>query len=972
MSAEGAEGARTRGTVPGPGGTGKLLDGLEGGRSRLVTVEGGAGCGRSTVLDRLVASAVERDGLGTALVRCGREEASSDWGVVRQLLDALPGPVDPSRAPHRLALRDENWFAAVRENDPWEICQRLYWLLAERAAERPLVLAFDDVHWCDARSLRFLGHLVRRLHQLPVLLAVSVDPAERSAADELLADVVNAPQRLCWSPGPLGRSDVAALVRRFRDDDGDAVVDACLDVTAGVPGLVAEVLRALPRATAGETPAEAVRRCAPPAVATAALSRAARHGADAAHGLRVLSVLRSPVPARQAARLLDLGPAEAADTLALLERLGYVSVGPEGVLVAPEVLRRAVGQRLSPSERHRAESLAAGVLAGRPEALNEAAGHLLAVLPEGDAGHAEILQASGRRMLAAGRYPDAARLLRRALEEPPADDRRAEVLADLGLAELYRDPRSATGHLRSAVAGALSPEERLLWKMRLAHALAITGEAAEAHRVLSSELERTPLRSSHELIRRASAELFFLALSDDDIARVRHRPAGEGGPGGVRRRKPPVPEEPPLPARAVRLSRASRALAGAFACRPSGELVEGIHEALSSGPEPTDESSMGWLAIGSILLWADDLTAAERVFGRAAEEAERWNAPLPRYTALWLHGLVCVNAGRLDEAGALTATAAGLARARPWDVWRAGPAVVAMRLAEERGSGPAPAAGPFADEPGGDFPRLWVADLALAGRGRLRVVEGDTSGGLADLLEAGRRLTGIGCLNPAMSAWRSAAALALAGLGRADEARPLAEEEVRLARAWGAPRALSVALRRRGVLRGGDQGLKDIGEALSLLADGRFPLESARALLARGRLHRSRRAHEPARDALTEAYRLAGKCGAERLSGRVREELLAVGGRPRVSRPGDSPPLAPGEWRVARLAANGATNQEIAGHLYLARRTVEAHLTSVYRKLGIRGRSQLPKALERFGEVPVDGGDGAAPMVTEIVAERPR
>ncbi|MET9800382.1 AAA family ATPase [Streptomyces sp. NPDC006368] len=968
MFEEHGEGTQEGRNPVGPGGTGELLDELERGESRLLVVEGGPGHGRSTALERLVASARRRERMDAALVRCGREEASFDWGLVRQLLDALPWPAGESPVRNRLVLRDEHWFAAVREGDPWETLQRLYWLIAERAAERPLVLAVDDVHWCDAPSLRLLGQLVRRLHQLPVLLAVSVDPAEWSGAEQLLIDVVNAPRRLRWSPPALGRGEVAALAWEFLDDDGDAVVDACLDVTGGVPGLVVEALRTASRAPAGETPEDAVRRCAPSEVATAALSRAAWHGEAAARALRALSVLRNPVPARQAARLLNLEPAESADTLALLERLGYLEVGPDGVLIGPEVLRRAVRARLSPSERHRAESLAARVLVGRPEALNEAAGHLLAVLPEGDARHVEILQASGRRMLAAGRYPYAARLLQRALEEPPADEDRAEILADLGLAELYRDPRSAVEHLRPAVAGAGSPQERLLWTLRLTHALAITGQAAEGHRVLWAELERTPLRSGHELVRRAAAELFFLVLSDDDIARARHQSVGESDWTGAPRQKAPL-----LPARAVRLSRASRALAGAFACRTSGELVGGIHDALSSGPEPTDESSMGWLAIGSILLWADDLTAAERVFGRAAEEAERWNAPQPRYTALWLHALAAVNAGRLAEARRLTATAVGLARERPWDVWAAGPSIVAMRLAEECGGEPAPAFGPLVGEPGGEFPRLWVADLALAGRGRLRVVEGDVSGGLADLLEAGRRLTAIGCLNPAMSPWRSAAALALARLGRADEAHPLADEEVRLARAWGAPRALAVALRRRGVLRGGDRGLADVEESLSLLADRRFPLESARTLLAQGGLHRSRRSHDPARDALTEAYRLAGQCEADRLAGRIREELLAVGGRPRVSRSGGPSPLAPAEWRVARLAANGATNQEIAEHLYLARRTVEAHLTSAYRKLGIRGRSQLPEALRRFDdESPESDDDALAGGGTEIPAGRPR
>ncbi|RDG35629.1 AAA family ATPase, partial [Streptomyces corynorhini] len=532
MSEEHGEGTQESPASVGPGATGGLLDGLERGEARLVVVEGGPGSGRSTALEGLVAAARRRETLDAVLVRCGREEAAYDWFLVRQLLDVLPAPAGEPRERHRLVPRDERWFAAVREGAPGETLQRLYWLVAERAAERPLVLAVDDAHWCDAQSLRLLGQLVRRLHHLPLLLAVSVDPAECSDDDQLLGDVVTAARRLRWSPAPMGRAEVAALAGQWVDGDVEAAVDACLAVTDGTPGLVVETLRTAARAPAGLPPAQAIRRCAPPAVAAAVLSRAARHGTAAVRAVRALSVLRTPVPARQAARLLDLGAAEAADTLALLERLGYLSAGPDGVLIGPEVLRRAVRARLSPSERHRAESLAAGVLIARPEALNEAAGHLLAVLPEGDARHAEILRASGRRMLAAGRYPRAARLLRRALEEPPADDDRAEILADLGLAELYRDPRSAVEHLRPAVAGAGSPQERLLWTLRLTHALAITGQAAEGHRVLWAELERTPLRSGHELVRRAAAELFFLVLSDDDIALARRRPSDGGGGEG--------------------------------------------------------------------------------------------------------------------------------------------------------------------------------------------------------------------------------------------------------------------------------------------------------------------------------------------------------------------------------------------------------------------------------------------------------
>ena len=77
--------------------------------------------------------------------------------------------------------------------------------------------------------------------------------------------------------------------------------------------------------------------------------------------------------------------------------------------------------------------------------------------------------------------------------------------------------------------------------------------------------------------------------------------------------------------------------------------------------------------------------------------------------------------------------------------------------------------------------------------------------------------------------------------------------------------------------------------------------------------------------------------------------------------------LTAGEERVAGMAAGGSTNEEIAAHLYLARRTVEAHLTSVYRKLGIRGRSQLPAALERLDPdglpgLPLSAAEAGLPL----------
>jgi DNA-binding NarL/FixJ family response regulator len=140
-------------------------------------------------------------------------------------------------------------------------------------------------------------------------------------------------------------------------------------------------------------------------------------------------------------------------------------------------------------------------------------------------------------------------------------------------------------------------------------------------------------------------------------------------------------------------------------------------------------------------------------------------------------------------------------------------------------------------------------------------------------------------------------------------------------------------------------------------------LREAHALHQRGStLVRLGRADE-ARSALREALDLADRCGATVLSRTVRDDLRRAGARPRRTRLAGVESLTDSERRVAQLAAAGLSNAEIAGTLVVARRTVETHLTSVYRKLEIASRDELGEAMARDGPLPGPGGasDGAAP-----------
>jgi hypothetical protein len=121
----------------------------------------------------------------------------------------------------------------------------LYWLAAGLASERPLVLAIDDLQWCDTASLRFVVYLSRRLDGLPLLVLATLRTGERHEDDDLLAEVLLDPSTAVVRPGPLTREGTAELVRRRLGEPAPLFLTACHTTTAGNPLLLRQLLRAL-------------------------------------------------------------------------------------------------------------------------------------------------------------------------------------------------------------------------------------------------------------------------------------------------------------------------------------------------------------------------------------------------------------------------------------------------------------------------------------------------------------------------------------------------------------------------------------------------------------------------------------------------------------------------------------------------------------------------------------------------------
>jgi DNA-binding CsgD family transcriptional regulator len=234
----------------------------------------------------------------------------------------------------------------------------------------------------------------------------------------------------------------------------------------------------------------------------------------------------------------------------------------------------------------------------------------------------------------------------------------------------------------------------------------------------------------------------------------------------------------------------------------------------------------------------------------------------------------------------------------------------------------------------------------LVVRARLRHGTGDLDGALDDLAEATRRLSAFGPASMNDQPPRLHRALLQHASDDREAAAATADEGIAVAERWGTPGALGEALRVQGVITGDVEVLRD---AVSHLAASPLRLEHAAALADLGGLLRRSAARRDAREPLRAALDLARECGADGLAERAAGELEATGARvpPRSGSGRDA--LTPSEQRIAHMAADGATNKEIAQALFLSVKTIEMHLSHTYRKLDIGSRRELPAAMTEQG-----------------------
>jgi DNA-binding CsgD family transcriptional regulator len=915
-----------------------------GGRGSVVAIEGPPGIGKSRLVAACGRLAEERE-MYTISVRATELERSYPYGIVRQTADSVAlDKTDEERSAlftgaARLALPILDPGSAEAGDTPELMYQRLhglYWVTANLARERPLLITIDDAQWADEASMAAQRFLSLRIADLPMVLLLAVRTMEVGQLPVPLAEMLADPTTTSIRPGPFSEQGAGQRVEALLGSADAAFTAACHRSTGGNPFLLEQLLNEVRAEGIEPTAANAARIASlgPDTVRASVLLRLERMPSAGGPVARALAILgEHDVALRDVATMAGVTEDAAAEALAELERAGLVTGTPRLRFTHP-ILRAAIEDDMPAVERSRAHEQAARIVYDREGDPVAVAAHLLVCDPgQGDWARS-ALRAAARRAEALGDPAAAVRYLERAVIERPEDGELGEVLFELGLAAAHAGDPDAADHLeRAAAAGGPTRLRSLHWTAVL-HLVA--GRVSKAADVLEGALADVPEDSEA-----AKPLLETLIAAGLDSTTVRTR---------------------------------------------LGDLFD--HLSVPSGTPQTDFERFELIAHAFRAVTEDaDAARATELVHRAlsVEEHGYYESVMRASVGRPMPAFVLTLLERYDESGAILdrlvraareygdRSAAGVFLAeRAWTRYRAGAvesaeadASEALRIARDatRARGHAPIAAATAvlaglererpsEEleaimtglpPAGDPDTVVQDDLALA-RAWLLLTGGDAQAAL-DIASELDRAESWGRSSPTLLPWRSVASVALAQLGQEEEALELAREELRLAERLGTPRAVGIAQRAVAWAGPADERQAGLEAAVATLEKSQSRLELARVTCELGAELRRRGDRTAAREVLRRAYALASECGGTRLANRARDELGRSGARLIREPASGIEALTPSEVRVAELAAEGLTNREVAQALFVSEKTVETHLGRVYRKLGIKSRHALPGAL---------------------------
>ncbi|GAB2772034.1 hypothetical protein GCM10027073_01140 [Streptomyces chlorus] len=924
------------------------------GRAGLVILSGPAGIGKTSLLQAFLKSEACRD-MTVLQGSCGEVVGEAGYGGVRELFGSLglngagAGHSPLLRGPARRALPALMSGQFDRENPSasaaYPVLHGLYWLAANLMVDRPLVLVLDDVHWCDERSLGWVDFLLRRAEELPLLVVLAHRSDAEPVAPSALADIAAQRRPTVMRLAPLSRSAVGEMARQiFRTPADPVFVERAAAVSGGNPLTLSRLLGEL-RAEGVQPDREGVRRVAEvggSVIASSVIALLDSQPLWVREVARAIAVLGEETP-ELVGMLAEVPPALVAEGVVALRRAEVLAADRADLV--HDVVRSAalepVGAEALAALRTRAALLLSD--AGRPA--EEVAGRLMLLPAVTQPWMPAVLREAATQAEGRGAPESAVRYLRRALEaEPDSVPLRIQMAASLA----EPNPADAILVLEEALGLAADVRTRAMAAVRYGMVCLAVQRSPEGIQVLEAvlaeleaELGPRPDPSDRELHTLVESTLLIVGSDEKStVAATLDRAA--------------LLTAPPGDTPAQRQMLAMMMVLSAMDGRSAEQTVEQARRALT--PPGGELETWSSLASSFALSLADEVTGAlgalDRTLERSQDNVAVWTFVLVLSTrALVLHG-----AGAFPDALADAQTAVEIIGAERWGSGSALPQITFASLLVERGEAEQAEAVFRGIKRAGLERYVLQYHLSLMARARARWSLGDWEASLGLYLECGRSLEESRFSNPVFAPWWSEAACLLAVMNRGDEARDMVAYGTELAQRWGTPRALGLAALARGVIAPGGTGIETLTEAVAALADSPARAEHAKAEFILGRALLKTGDQRGAREHLRTATDLAQRCGALALGGSARRLLVTAGGRMRKMSASSLDMLTGMERRVAGLAAAGASNRAIADALFVTVRTIETHLTGVYRKLGVSGRTELGSAL-RTPDIP----DGQRP-----------
>ncbi|MFD8292438.1 ATP-binding protein [Streptomyces lavendulae] len=913
-------------------------------RGGVLTFAGSGGIGKTTLLGEARRHAADR-GCTVLFARGGEQEKQVPFHVMRQLIQPTFAALsDQERRDvlgswHGIVAPALGLTASAKGRtapDPQGVRDGLDWVVTHLAVRSgaPVVLILDDAHWADAESLAWLAAFAARAEELAMLIMVACRPDEIPSDAAPLRALMGRQGTRPHELAPLTTSAVARIVREALGDSADDVFcRECWAITGGNPFEVVEL--GMKGRDRGLKPHQdnipQLRDLASAVKGSGLIERLEQLGPSTVRLAWAAAVLGNAVPIGIVGGVAALGDAQAADAIDQLHNARILTVltsvqRKEVVEFFHPLIATAVYRSIPPGVRVGMHGMAAQALVDDGHGPTAAARHLLEMHPEGDPWVVQQLRRAARESFSAG-APDAARrYLARALREPPEAEHRAEVLFELGSANLLHDPVTTINQLRTALEEpSTAPELREAITYRLAQALGHTGQLAQAAELLAEEARhatnsRTRLRMQAEQFKWNSVRV------DEENSPARSRLLSQFAKRIVGR------------GLAERHILGLRAWDAALRGEPVGTALEYAEQALDGGMSWIDQD-FGFevpAVVARTLMYCDQPGRAEELFNTAIMEfeAKGWRGAHLSFVYTLL-GYIRYRRGRLAEAEDFVRNGLQIADRIGHDIpaqWYAIGTLIETLLARGNVAEARQVARTYKLADGG-FPRAVVYPDPQAVWGKLLLAQGRIEEAEHHLSTAGKRLDLRGTRNPSWSPWQLDLALAQVTHDTELAAATAAEAVVR-ARAFGASSVIGHALRVAATAAEPARAAVLLKEAVDHLDQSPAAAELAHALIDHGTaLHTLGDPHQAAQQ-LYRGMETAAACGADALVDRARAQIASAGLRPRRLSSSEQERLTVAELAAARHAARGLDNAAIAKELRIDSRTVAARLSAAFTKLG--------------------------------------